>query len=62
MLDEEAKFFEVRYLHGKRYCRCGGYRWEGGRASYPGRFDGLLCYSYRLREGLGWVARSQQTP
>ena len=32
MSDEEAYIFEVRYLYGKRGCRCGGHKREGGSA------------------------------
>ena len=59
--DEEAKTSEVRYLHGRCGCICGGYKWEG-RASYPGRSDNLLFNSYRCREGPGGIVRSQQRP
>ena len=37
--DEEAKIFEVRYLHGRCGCICGGYKWEGRAESGRGIGD-----------------------
>jgi len=54
MLDEEANISKVRYLYGRRVCRCSGYKREGGCA-LPGEICQSAFVLPALRgAGMGW--------
>jgi len=60
MLDEEASFSEVQYLHGKHGRICGRHKREG-RCALPGEVSHSAT-GYRCRKIRGRDGRSQPRP